>query len=104
MSQDSHVYTPNLVRIVREGGTPLAFFLSIRERAHRGHIAHGIGTTEGRCARTTPRNAHARPHDPSRPRAARVPSHTAAREQSRDRSRGQSGLFMRMQKTPSKAL
>lgn len=93
MSQDSHVYTPNLVRIVREGGIPLAFSLSIHERAHRGHIAHGIGTTEGRCARTTPRDA------PPTPRAR-----TAAREQSRDRSRGQSGLFMRMQKTPSKAL
>lgn len=90
MSQDSHVYTPNLVRIVREGGIPLAFSLSIREHAHRGHIAHGIGTTEG-------------PHAPAR-RAAHAPSHTAAREQSRNRSRGQSGLFMRMQKTPSKAL
>ena len=99
MSQDSHVYTPNLVRIVREGGIPLAFSLSIRERTHRGHIAHGIGTTKGRCARTTPRNAHAR-----RPRAAHAPSHTAAREQSHNRSRGQSGLFMRMRKTPSKAL
>lgn len=83
------------MRIVREGGIPLTFSLSIRERAHRGHIAHSIGTTEGRCARTPPRNAHAHPH---------APSHTAAREQSRDRSRGQSGLFMRMQKTPSKAL
>ena len=103
MSQDSHVYTPNLVRIVREGGIPLAFSLSIRERAHRGHIAHGIGTTEGPCDRTAPRNAHARPHDPAR-RAARAPSRTAAREQSHDRSRGQSGLFMRMRKTPSKAL
>ena len=68
MSQDSHVYTPNLVRIVREGGIPLAFSLSIRERAHRGHIAHGIGTTEGPCDRTAPRNAHARPHDPAPPR------------------------------------
>lgn len=83
-----------------EGGIPPTFSLSIRERAHRGHIAHSIGTTEGRCARTTPRNAHARR---PRPRAHR-PSHTSAREQSRDRSRGQSGLFMRMQKTPSKAL
>lgn len=101
MSQDSHVYTPNLVRIVREGGIPLAFSLSIRERTHRGHIAHGIGTTEGRCARTTPRNAHAHPHDPAPPTPR---ARTAAREQSRDRSRGQSGLFMRMQKTPSKAL
>ena len=36
--------------------------------------------------------------------AAHAPSRTAAREQSRDRSRGQSGLFMRMRKTPSKAL
>ena len=35
---------------------------------------------------------------------AHAPSRTAAREQSRNRSRGQSGLFMRMQKTPSKAL
>lgn len=70
MSQDSHVYTPNLVRIVREGGIPLAFSLSIRDRARRERIAHGIGTTEG-------------PYD---------------------RSRGQSGLFMRMRKTPSKAL
>lgn len=92
MSQDSHVYTPNLVRIVGEGGIPPAFPLSIRERTHRGHIAHGIGTTEG---------PHAlRPLATRRPRPAR----TAAREQSRDRSRGQSGLFMRMQKTPSKAL
>ena len=89
------------MRIVREGGIPLTFSLSIRERAHRGHIAHGIGTTEGRCARTTPRNAHARPHDPAPPTPR---AHTAAREQSRNRSRGQSGLFMRMQKTPSKAL
>lgn len=84
-----------------EGGIPPTFSLSIRERAHREHIAHGIGTTEGRCARTTPRNAHARR---PRPRAAHAPPRTAAREQSRDRSRGQSGLFMRMQKTPSKAL
>ena len=103
MSQDSHVYTPNLVRIVREGGIPLTFSLSIRERAHRGHIAHDIGTTEGRCARTTPRNAHARR---PRPRATRRPrpAHTAARKPSHNRSRGQSGLFMRMRKTPSKAL
>lgn len=87
------------MRIVREGGIPLAFSLSIRESAHRGHIAHGIGTTEGRCARTTPRNAHARPaHTAARDRAHR------RRKLSRDRSRGQSGLFMRMQKTPSKAL
>lgn len=99
MSQDSHVYTPNLVRIVREGGIPLTFSLSIRERTHRGHIAHGIGTTEG---------PHAlRPLATRRPR----PAHTAARDRahrrrklSRDRLRGQSGLFMRMQKTPSKAL
>lgn len=91
------------MRIVREGGIPLTFSLSIRERAHRGHIAHGIGTTEGphalrpfatrMRARTTPRDA------PLTPRAR-----TAAREQLRNRSRGQSGLFMRMQKTPSKAL
>ena len=86
-----------------EGGIPLAFSLSIREHARCGHIAHGIGTTEGRCARTTSRNAHARR---PRPRATRRPrpARTAAREQSRNRSRGQSGLFMRMQKTPSKAL
>ena len=95
MSQDSHVYTPNLVRIVREGGIPLAFSLSIRERAHRERIAHGIGTTEGPCDRTPLA---------TRMHAAHAPSRTAAREQSRDRSRGQSGLFMRMRKTPSKAL
>lgn len=87
------------MRIVREGGIPLTFFLSIRERAHRGHIAHGIGTTEG---------PHAlRPHDPSqracapaRPRALR----RSRPRGKRNRSRGQSGLFMRMRKTPSKAL
>ena len=95
MSQDSHVYTPNHVRIVREGGIPLAFSLSIRERTHRGHIAHGIGTTEG---------PHALRPLATLMRAVHAPSHTAAREQSRNRSRGQSGLFMRMQKTPSKAL
>lgn len=78
------------MRIVREGGIPLTFSLSIRERAHRGHIAHGIGTTEG-------------PHA-LRPFATRMRARTTPREQSRDRSRGQSGLFMRMQKTPSKAL
>lgn len=101
MSQDSHVYTPNLVRIVREGGIPLAFSLSIRERAHRGHIAHGIGTTEGpHTLRPLATNMRARTTPaPPTPRAR-----TAAREQSRNRSRGQSGLFMRMQKTPSKAL
>ena len=107
MSQDSHVYTPNLVRIVREGGIPLAFSLSIRERAHRGHIAHGIGTTEGPCDRAPlARRPHVR-HAPAPPRPherRHVPSRTAAREQSHDRSREQSGLFMRMQKTPSKAL
>lgn len=103
MSQDSHVYTPNLVRIVREGGIPLTFSLSIRERAHRGHIAHGIGTTEGPHTLHPLATRMRAVHAPAR-RAARVPSHTAAREQSRDRSRGQSGLFMRMRKTPSKAL
>ena len=90
------------MRIVREGGIPLAFSLSIRERTHRGHIAHGIGTTEGPYAlcplatrmrtRTTPRRPRPIAHRRSRPRGKR------------DRSRGQSGLFMRMQKTPSKAL
>lgn len=95
MSQDSHVYTPNLVRIVREGGIPLTFSLSIREHAHRGHIAHGIGTTEG---------PHALRPLATRMRARTTRARTAAREQSRNRSRGQSGLFMRMQKTPSKAL
>ena len=83
------------MRIVREGGIPLAFSLSIRERARRGHIAHGIGTTEG---------PHTLRPFATRMRAVHAPSRTAAREQSRDRSRGQSGLFMRMQKTPSKAL
>lgn len=78
-----------------EGGIPPTFSLSIRERAHRGHIAHGIGTTEG---------PHALRPRATRMRAAHAPSRTAAREQSRNRSRGQSGLFMRMQKTPSKAL
>lgn len=90
-----------------EGGIPPTFSLSIRERAHRGHIAHGIGTTEGphalRPLATRMRTVHApeRPaaHAPPTPRAR-----TAAREQSHNRSRGQSGLFMRMQKTPSKAL
>ena len=83
------------MRIVREGGIPLAFSLSIRDRACRERIAHGIGTTEGPCDRTPLA---------TRMRAAHVPSRTAAREQSHDRSRGQSGLFMRMRKTPSKAL
>ena len=104
MSQDSHVYTPNLVRIVREGGIPLTFSLSIRERAHRGHIAHGIGTTEGPHALRPFATRMRAVHAPARPRAVHAPSHTAAREQSRNRSRGQSGLFLRMQKTPSKAL
>lgn len=83
------------MRIVREGGTPLAFSLSIRDRARRERIAHGIGTTEGPYDRTSLA---------TRMRAAHAPSRTAAREQSHDRSRGQSGLFMRMRKTPSKAL
>ena len=115
MSQDSHVYTPNLVRIVREDGIPLAFSLSIRERAHREHIAHGIGTTEGPCDRAplalppraprTQTTRAPRSRAPSPPRAPPTPrARTAAREQSHDRSRGQSGLFMRMRKTPSKAL
>lgn len=112
MSQDSHVYTPNLVRIVREGGIPLAFSLSIRERTHRGHIAHGIGTTEGPHALRPFATRMRAVHAPARPRAVHAPARTpplatartAAREQSRNRSRGQSGLFMRMQKTPSKAL
>ncbi|WP_296061877.1 transposase [uncultured Ellagibacter sp.] len=112
-----NVYTPNLVRIVREGGIPLAFSLSIREHARCGHIAHGIGTTRAARKCATPAascdlqllaSAHARrPRSrvPSPPRAAsRLQPRPAAREQSRDRSRRQSGLFMRMRKTPSKAL
>lgn len=85
-----------------EGGIPPTFSLSIRERAHREHIAHGIGTTEGRCARTTPRDRA--PPTPPRDAPPTPRARTAAREQLRDRSRGQSGLFMRMRKTPSKAL
>ena len=95
------------MRIVREGGIPLAFSLSIRERAHRGHIAHGIGTTEGPCDRAplaTRMHARTTPRPLAPTSVARAPSRTAAREQSHDRSRGQSGLFMRMRKTPSKAL
>lgn len=86
------------MRIVREGGIPLTFSLSIRERAHRGHIAHGIGTTEGpHTLRPLATRMRART-------TAHAPSRTAACKPSRNRSRGQSGLFMRMQKTPSKAL
>ena len=93
------------MRIVREGGIPLTFSLSIRERAHRGHIAHGIGTTEGPHAlRPFATRMRARTPLATRTHAAHAPSRTAAREQSRDRSREQSGLFMRMRKTPSKAL